>query len=163
MLEQWRAIEGWPYSVSSLGQLRNDRTGKILRGRLIAGYLVALLIDGDRRMNKGVHRLVCETFHGPCPPGKRVAAHRDGSRTNNVPENVYWASDRENQLDRHKHGTGMAGGANPRAILTAEGVANIRAAPSTSGVISKLSERYGVTRSTIASLRCRNPRNWKGV
>lgn len=41
-------------------------------------------------------RLVCEAFHGPPPPGKPNALHRDENPRNNRPENLFWGSQREN-------------------------------------------------------------------
>lgn len=31
-MEEWKLINGYDYSVSSLGRIRNNRTGRILKG-----------------------------------------------------------------------------------------------------------------------------------
>lgn len=38
-----------------------------------------------------VHRVICDAFHGPPDQRKRIVLHREG-RTDNRPENVYWAT-----------------------------------------------------------------------
>ena len=45
--------------------------------------------------NLKVHRLVCEAFHGPCPPGMEVL-HLDENGLNNRPENLRWGTRKEN-------------------------------------------------------------------
>jgi hypothetical protein len=45
--------------------------------------------------NLKVHRLVCEAFHGPCPPGLETL-HGDENGLNNRPENLRWGTRKEN-------------------------------------------------------------------
>lgn len=45
--------------------------------------------------NLKVHRLVCEAFHGPCPPGMETM-HRDENGLNNRPENLEWGTRKDN-------------------------------------------------------------------
>jgi len=109
MSEEWRTIPSWPrYEASSLGRIRravdgyNTKAGRILRpSRMNGGYLAVRL--GGRTC--GIHRLVCEAFHGPAPSPRHQAAHNDGSRNNNVSPNVRWATPKENIADRRRHGT----------------------------------------------------------
>ena len=42
-----------------------------------------------------VHRLVCEAFNGPPPPGA-VCMHLDEDSSNNCPENLKWGTQKEN-------------------------------------------------------------------
>lgn len=46
--------------------------------------------------NLKVHRIVCETFHGPAPFPKAVVIHLDEDATNNRPENLRWGTQKEN-------------------------------------------------------------------
>lgn len=39
-----------------------------------------------------VHRLICEAFHGICPPDKCQADHIDRDKSNNRPENIRWVT-----------------------------------------------------------------------
>ena len=43
-----------------------------------------------------VSRLICEAFHGPAPFPKAVVMHLDDDQTNNTPENLRWATQKEN-------------------------------------------------------------------
>ena len=43
-----------------------------------------------------VHRLVCEAFHGPAPFDSAVVMHLDDDPANNRPENLRWATQKEN-------------------------------------------------------------------
>lgn len=123
--EEWRDIPGLEgyYQASSLSRIRSvprtvetshgqfrRRVGKIISQSANAnGYMfVGLCWDGKKRF-KAVHRLVCLAFHGPAPDGQPHVAHNDGTRNNNVPENLRWASPSENMQDAVRHGT-LGGG-----------------------------------------------------
>lgn len=60
------------------------------------GYFVV----GIARKRRRVHRLICEAFHGPCPPGKCQVDHIDRDPSNNKPENLRWVTGSENQHNR---------------------------------------------------------------
>lgn len=46
-----------------------------------------------------VHRLICETFHGPCPEGYEVD-HKDRDKSNNRPENLRYVTRSGNLRNR---------------------------------------------------------------
>lgn len=46
------------------------------------------------------HRLICEAFHGLCPPDKDQVDHIDRNPSNNRPENLRWCSRSENNRNR---------------------------------------------------------------
>ena len=46
--------------------------------------------------NMKIHRLVCETFHGPAPFPRAVVIHIDENALNNRPENLRWGTQKEN-------------------------------------------------------------------
>lgn len=131
MSEEWRSIPSWPrYEASSFGRIRravpgyNTHAGRILRPcRARGGYLVVRL--GGRTC--GVHRLVCEAFHGAAPTPRHQAAHDDGTRAHNVPANLRWATPKENIADRRRHGTLPIGENSYAARLTDLQVQLIRA------------------------------------
>lgn len=43
-----------------------------------------------------LHRIVCETFHGPAPTGKGIVLHDDERKDNNNKDNLKWGSLSEN-------------------------------------------------------------------
>lgn len=57
------------YEVSDMGNVRNKRTGRILKPEVVHnGYLRVTI--GKKRYR--VHRLVYETFVGPIPEGYQI-------------------------------------------------------------------------------------------
>lgn len=114
MVEEWRVVLSYPWlEASSLGRVRRVLRGKngrrpgILRGsNTISGYIVHnSKHHGAFQHNIGAHILVCEAFHGPRPSDIHEVAHWDGNGRNNRPDNLRWATPKENAVDRLRHGT----------------------------------------------------------
>ena len=122
------------------------------------GYLKVILSEGGKKTCIGVHRAVCLAFHGLPPTSGCDAAHFDGSRTNNRPENLRWADRRGNMADQYRHGTRVAGERTGNAKLTAELVRTIRGEP---GLHRELAAKYGIGRTAIS--RIKNGRRWGHV
>lgn len=168
MTEIWKpipSIEG--YEASSLGRIRNSKTmlvRKLCVGRRWGYPLVGISTNGKQKTFK-VHRLVCETFHGPPPEGKNDTAHNDGNRTNNTPENLRWASRGENMADAIRHGTVFAarGSKNSNAKLTEADVIDIRSRPRSRGLLCDLAAQYGVSRNVIGNIRTKGSPCWNHV
>lgn len=116
----WLPVKGFErtHEVSDEGQVRSlprpSSRNRFFSGQVLSlradkdGYLRTTLHADGRRTLKGVHRLVLETFVGPCPEGKQ-ACHNDGIKTNNVPSNLRWATPKENTADKNLHGTLLKG------------------------------------------------------
>jgi len=123
--ELWRPVLGYEglYEVSNMGRVRSlDRTvwrdgaqyvrphlvpirGQLVRGnRQKNGYVGVCLWKDGVPQNHRVHRLVLESFTGPCPPGSE-SLHRNGVRHDNRLDNLRWGSHQENYEDRQRHGT----------------------------------------------------------
>lgn len=111
-METWKAHPlSDDYEFSTFGRVRSYRIAnsskrrtqpRILTGfRDRKGYLRIKFFD----KKTGIHRLVAETFHGLPPTEKHQAAHINGVPTDNRPENLYWATNSENSLDKVRHGT----------------------------------------------------------
>lgn len=105
MTEEWRRIEGFsPYSVSNLGQVRNDETGHLLkpfRRGYENHYLGVDLYRGSVRKPRLVHRLVATAFISK--PTDRLANevnHFDCDTTNNHATNLEWVTRQENEMHK---------------------------------------------------------------
>lgn len=180
----WSMIPSFPdYEASSLGQIRRrlpsarGHRAKILRPWVgIHGYNTVTVVGPEGQVKKLVHRLVCEAFHGQAPSPAHVVAHFDGTRTNNVPDNLRWATRSENAYDAvghgalpkgDKHWTSRSperiakGEKHGRVILSADDVRAIRSASGEIGLGRALAKRFGVSPSTICNIR--NRKLWAHV
>ncbi len=96
MQEEFRKIQGYDnYSVSNFGNVRNDKTGRILKHRVRNGYYYVELCKNSKRKNNYLHRIIAKTFI-PNPQNKKFVDHIDNNRLNNNLENLRWATYQEN-------------------------------------------------------------------
>jgi hypothetical protein len=72
--------------------------------RIRSGLLVPFRQEGRPRIRKLVHRLVLETFVGPCPPDMQ-GCHNNGDFTDNRLDNLRWDTCKANMADKRRHGT----------------------------------------------------------
>jgi hypothetical protein len=117
-MERWRDVVGYEglYEVSDLGRVRSvDRVvkGRRYKGRVLRlntsnpdGYVRIVLVDGGRRRDELVHRIMLEAWVGPCPDGCE-ACHDDGIRSNNKLSNVRWDTHVNNEKDKYAAGNGL--------------------------------------------------------
>lgn len=92
MEEVWRKITGYNYSVSNKGNVRNDKTGRILKPvpNDTNHMQVSLFADGKRK-NFYVHRLVGEAFiPNPDPEKYTIINHLNEDPSDNSVENLEW-------------------------------------------------------------------------
>jgi len=81
------------------------RKGKWLKpGRDNEGYASVVLYTNSRKYSYRVHRLVLETYIGPCPEGLECR-HLNGIPDDNRIENLKWGTRSENAFDAVQHGT----------------------------------------------------------
>lgn len=153
MSERWLPVIGFEglYEVSDLGRVRSlKRSGRILRpGVNSSGYMVAGLSKNGIRTSVYVHALVLDAFRGPRPCG-HDSCHENNSRTDNRLDNLRWDTRRQNMLDKIKHGTHQTGSKSPRAILSIEQVAEIRACKWERGKGKFFANKFDVSESTIS-------------
>ena len=126
-MDEWRRIEDLPYSVNYSGEVRNDRTGKILKPNKTAGYYQVRLWVNRTIYYRLVHRLVASAFVEN-KDGKQEVNHKDGDKTNNNANNLEWVTRSENQVHRyrvllrrgHNHSTKEAVNATKKMVVCEE-------------------------------------------
>jgi len=179
--EVWKDIPGWEgwYQASSHGRIRSlprkvnapNRWGDCIRtypGRIMKqrptrhyGHMTVGLQREGKLKQALVHRLVCETFHGPCPPDKQHCAHGDGDPTNNRPENLRWATVKENAEDTRRHGNLRMGEQSNLARLTEADVLAIRERAAAGESCYRIAKDVGF--STVGIIKIVKRENWKHI
>lgn len=171
--ELWKDLPGHEgvYQVSNLGRIRslilNTRGGvielstpRILKQFEDKGYCGISLCRNGKKHTKKMHRLVLETFVGPCPEGMECA-HLDGNRANNALTNLAWTTRKVNHSHKHLHGTAQIGSRQGSAKLTEGQVAIIKSKFNTGISMGAIAREYGVCLDTI--LKIRHGKRWKHV
>lgn len=106
MIEVYKTIEDYPnYEVSNLGNVRNIKTGRVLRPSMNKGgyQYVGLCLNRKSKIHL-IHRLVATAFI-PNLNDKRTVNHINGIKTDNRVENLEWTTDSENM--KHAYKTGL--------------------------------------------------------
>lgn len=92
-MEDWRAIHSFQmYSVSTLGRVRNEKSGRIMALRINdRGIVFVGLVREKVQYKRAINILVANAFLPP-PPNRAFdsAINLDGKRTNNHVENLTW-------------------------------------------------------------------------
>lgn len=131
MEEIWKDIAGYEgrYQVSTLGRVRNSRTGRILKPhrcgpkvRPNSLYYSVILKRKSVAKHFLVHRLVAETFI-PNSGSQTVVNHIDGDKFNNSVENLEWTSYSANTIHSYNilHNKNGFGGGPKRVIRVEDG------------------------------------------
>ena len=92
---EWRKIDGFDYSVSNTGLIRNDRNGRLVSTNRKDGETVRVNVwSRGKRKNLTVHTLVAQAFL-PKAKEKHCVIHLDGDLQNNNVENLAWDKKRD--------------------------------------------------------------------
>lgn len=112
-----------------------------------------------------VTRVLCDRVHGPAPTPKHQAAHSCGKGHEGCvnPHHLSWKTQKENEQDKHLHGTSWATKAEPHPLakLTADDVRQIRALRAGGASRTAIAKLYGVSASNISRVCSRN--SWKHI
>lgn len=132
MLEVWKDIKRFNgnYSISNCGNVRNNRTGKILKSHVSDnGYLhVTVNPFGEfKSYNIRIHREVAIAFI-PNPSNKPEVNHIDCDKTNPNVRNLEWATSKENAEHANENNliTRLRGEDNVRSKFTEDFIEKIR-------------------------------------
>ena len=104
--EYWLPIKDFVnYSVSTYGNVRNNKTGRILKvgkvGKVGKDYYAVKLSENGKVKTMKIHTLVSKAFISN-PKNKRCVDHIDHNRFNNYILNLRFATDSENCMNRSK-------------------------------------------------------------
>ena len=101
-----KRISNFPdYTITCDGRVWSFKTNKWLRPQKNSrGYLQFTLSNDHLKKIYAAHRLVLETYIGPCPKGMECR-HLNGNRQDNRLDNLKWGTHSENQQDAVRHGT----------------------------------------------------------
>lgn len=98
-----KPINNFPgYEVSKRGEVWSAKRKKFLKPWLRKGYFLVKLCCGGREKSLSVHRLVLETFVGPCPKGSE-GLHLNGNSLDNRLLNLKWGTPKENARHKFDH------------------------------------------------------------
>lgn len=101
MEEEYRTIVEFPnYEISNLGNVRNKKTDRILKGSYNGdGYLKVMLYDVNSKKCRFIHRLLALTFIDN-PENRPCVYHINGIKFDNNLTNLRYATHSENQHNR---------------------------------------------------------------
>lgn len=169
--EIWKDIPGFEglYQASDLGRIKsfiewNGTNVRILNCGRNNGYLVVVLSKNGIKKMYRVHRLILETFIGPCPKGMECR-HLNGIRTDNRLCNLRWGTRSENSQDTIKHGNHYQpnnyGKQNCICKLNKKDIPNIREMIKNGYTCESIGKIYGVHRRTIQDIKLN--KTWKHI
>jgi hypothetical protein len=100
MVEEYRIIKDFEnYSVSNFGNVRNIKTGKILKpGKTRCGYYQVKLYKDGNTYPKTIHKLVGEYFIAN-PYNKQCVDHINNNKLDNNINNLRYVTYQENQMN----------------------------------------------------------------
>lgn len=147
------------YAVSRSGLIYGPRMRILKYETDKDGYQKVGLLPARRQKQKHrlVHRVVLETYVGPCPEGL-VGCHNDGNILNNHIDNLRWDTHSANHMDKHEHGTIVNGSNHHFAKLNEDDVRAIWKRLKTGESLRSLASDYSVTGGAISHIKSR--RNW---
>ena len=99
-MEEYKVIDGYDnYEISNMGNVRNKKTGLILKQALRNGYYCVGFSNNGNRKGFRVHRLIALHFI-PNPLNKELVDHIDRNPLNNSINNLRWATPSENNMNK---------------------------------------------------------------
>ncbi len=171
-MEKWLPIKDFPgYEISNYGRVKSWRYShgkrkipRILKGSFVppTGYKSVVLSRNNKKpKHQWVHRLVLKTFLGEPPTPKHQCAHNDGNSINNYIDNIRWATCKENQHDKIRHGTILRGEKITQSKLKTKDVIIIKKLIICGENNTQIAKKFNVTHSLISAIKLNKV--WKHV
>jgi hypothetical protein len=108
-MEEYKKIQNYDYSVSNLGNVRNDVTNRILQPGINSnGYYNVTLYKNGKTKNMTVHKLVAVAFI-PNPNDKTCVDHINNNKLDNNISNLRWCTYQENNQNRSMRNDNSSG------------------------------------------------------
>lgn len=108
-----------------------------------------------------VHRMVLESFVGPCPPGMQGRHVNENDPSNNRLENLAWGTRKQNAADKRQHGSHHQGSRCHRSKLTEADVIRIREMRRDGVSPAEIARAFGVAR--VTATRAALGDNWQHI
>ena len=162
-MSEMRPIPGYPnYYITMSGDVYSSlKTIKGLKYRKLKGspnnqgYPTVGLTSAFGVTHYGIHRLVMETYQGPCPFGMEVR-HLDGNKLNSHFDNLVYGTPKQNANDNKIHGVTIRGEQHGSAVLTEEIVKNVKEDYATGTyTYADLDSKYGLPGDHSGGYACR--------
>jgi hypothetical protein len=100
-MAEWKKISDFNYSISSFGRVRNDKTGRILKGSANScGYLQVQLYKEEKKQKPLIHRLMAPFLDNPYNYSE--IDHIDQNKSNNHISNLRFVTRSENCRNKSK-------------------------------------------------------------
>ena len=105
MFELWVPIyDNKNYAVSNHGNVKNIKSGKLLKPILTTNYYTVCLYTGDKQFQVRINILVAEHFiYNDDPINKKYVDHVDNNKLNNNASNLRWVSQSDNINNYNKY------------------------------------------------------------
>lgn len=125
-----------------------------------AGYLCVKFRKDGRYHDFLMHRLMLETYVGPCPEGME-GCHKDGNKHNNDADNLYWGTRKQNMQDAIRHGVTTKGERNPQVKLNNEDLLDIVVMLNAGKMPKEIAVGYSLCTGTIQNIA--NGKCWSHI
>lgn len=155
-MEQWHDINGYDYEISTLGRVKNKKTGLVLSNAIeTVGYYTVGLHKNKVRRTHRIHRLIMEAFV-PNPNCYKYINHINGIKTDNRLENLEWCTHKHNIDHAYRIGLcqSVKGSRHGMAVLNEQQVLTIREALKNSPA-RKLAKQFNVSEGTVSMIKHR--------
>lgn len=164
MREVWMPVPDYEglYEVSNLGNVRRDPQaparslgvpGASIKPVMTSGYLVVSLSKRGVVKTHRLHKIVMRAFCGDEPFDGAHVCHNDGITSHCQLTNLRWDTAAGNQADIDRHGTRCRGEDVFGAVLTEDGVREIRRRLASGERYPTIASDHGVSVSTIYQIK----------